>query len=175
MDEFMMQGFLENAKEAKIHHGYIKKPLDDISVSPLQDYLLPSPFNTPSRFENEEDLMLSSPENENISKDCLNEIISSAAIKENDGNQEAFDWDRFIFEHNREKTMVEGDESLYVTETGFLTDTNVEDNETLYPLMSSTKLEEDQNIRNNEIDVGQIKDIVVDCYDYLNKRFVKNN
>ena len=71
--------------------------------------------------------------------------------------------------------MVEGDESLYVTETGFLTDTNVEDNETLYPLMSSTKLEEDQNIRNNEIDVGQIKDIVVDCYDYLNKRFVKNN
>ena len=170
----MMQDFMENAKEAKSPRGNKKKPLDDISVSPLQDYLRPSLFSTPSRLENEEDLMLSSPENENISKDCLNEIISSGAIKENAGNQESFDWDHFIFEHNKEKTMAERwSESLCVIQTdGFLTDSHVEDNESLYPLMSSTKIdEEDQNFA--ELDFSQIQILSADLYTYLNKRYVK--
>ena len=171
----MMQDFMmENAKEAKSPQGNKKKPLDDISVSPLQDYLRPSPFSTPSRLENEEDLMLSSPENENISKDCLNEIISSEAIKENAGNQEPFDWDHFIFEHNKEKTMAAGSESLCVAQTdGFLTDSNVEDNESLYPLMSSTKIdEEDQNFA-EMMDFSEIQIHAADLYTYLNKRYVK--
>ena len=169
----MMQDLMENAKEAKSPQGNKKKPLDDISVSPLQDYLRPSPFSTPSRLENEEDLMLSSPENENISKDCLNEIISSEAIKENAGNQEPFDWDHFIFEHNKEKTMAAGSESLCVAQTdGFLTDSNVEDNDSLYPLMSSTKIdEEDQNFA--VMDFSEIQIHAADLYTYLNKRYVK--
>ena len=170
-----MQDFMENAKEAKSPRGNKKKPLDDISVSPLQDYLRPSPFSTPSRLENEEDLMLSSPENENISKDCLNEIISLEAIKENAGNQESFDWDHFIFEHNKEKTMAVGSESLHDTQTdGFLTDSSVEDNESLYyyPLMSSTKIEEEgQNF--GEIHVSQIQILAADLYTYLNRRSVR--
>lgn len=174
----MMQDFMENAKEAKSPGGNKKKPLDDISVSPLQDYLRPTPFSTPSRLENEEDLMLSSPENENISKDCLNEIISLEAIKENAGNQEPFDWDHFIFEHNRtkEKTMAAGSESLYVMQTdgflSFLTDSRVEDNESLQPLMSSTKImeEEDQNFAENHI--SQIELLAADLYTYLNRRLV---
>lgn len=174
----MMQDFMENAKEAKSPGGNKKKPLDDISVSPLQDYLRPTPFSTPSRLENEEDLMLSSPENENISKDCLNEIISLEAIKENAGNQEPFDWDHFIFEHNRtkEKTMAAGSESLYVMQTdgflSFLTDSSVEDNESLQPLMSSTKImeEEDQNFAENHI--SQIELLAADLYTYLNRRLV---
>ena len=179
----MMQDFMENAKEAKSPQGNKKKPLDDISVSPLQDYLRPTPFITPSRLENEEDLMLSSPENENISKDCLNEIISLEAIKENAGNQEPFDWDHFIFEHNKtkEKTMAAGSESLYVMQTdgfltdshdGFLTDSHVEDNESLQPLMSSTKImeDEDQNFAENHI--SQIQLLAADLYTYLNRRLV---
>ena len=171
----MMQDFMENAKEAKSPQGNKKKPLDDISVSPLQDYLRPTPFITPSRLENEEDLMLSSPENENISKDCLNEIISLEAIKENAGNQEPFDWDHFIFEHNKtkEKTMAAGSESLYVMQTdGFLTDSLVEDNESLQPLMSSTKImgDEDQNFAENHI--SQIQLLAADLYTYLNRRLV---
>ena len=174
----MMQDFMENAKEAKSPGGNKKKPLDDISVSPLQDYLRPTPFITPSRLENEEDLMLSSPENENISKDCLNEIISLEAIKENAGNQEPFDWDHFIFEHNRtkEKTMAAGSESLYVMQTdgflSFLTDSRVEDNDSLQPLMSSTKImeEEDQNFAENHI--SQIELLAADLYTYLNRRLV---
>ena len=171
----MMQDFMmENAKEAKSPQGNKKKPLDDISVSPLQDYLRPTPFSTPSRLENEEDLMLSSPENENISKDCLNEIISLEAIKENAGNQEPFDWDHFIFEHKtKEKTMAAGSESLYVMQTdGFLTDSRVEDNESLQPLMSSTKImeEEDQNFAENHI--SQIQLLAADFYTYLNRRLV---
>lgn len=169
----MMQDFMENAKEAKSPRGNKKKPLDDISVSPLQDYLRPSLFSTPSRLENEEDLMLSSPENENISKDCLNEIISSRAIKENAGNREPFDWDHFIFEHNKEKTMAAWSESLCVIQTdGFLTDSNVEDNESLYPLMSSTKIdEEDQNFA--EMDLSQIQILSAELYTYLNKRMLE--
>ena len=178
----MMQDFMENAKEAKSPRENKKKPLDDISVSPLQDYLRPTPFSTPSRLENEEDLMLSSPENENISKDCLNEIISLEAIKENAGNQEPFDWDHFIFEHKtKEKTMAAGSESLYVMQTdgfltdsdGFLTDSRVEDNESLQPLMSSTKImeeEEDQNFAENHI--SQIQLLAADFYTYLNRRLV---
>lgn len=171
-----MQDFMENAKEAKSPRGNKKKPLDDISVSPLQDYLRPTPFITPSRLENEEDLMLSSPENENISKDCLNETISLEAIKENAGNQEPFDWDHFIFEHNKtkEKTIAAGSESLYVMQTdGFLTDSHVEDNESLQPLMSSTKImeDEDQNFAENHI--SQIQLFAADLYTYLNRRMLE--
>ena len=69
--------------------------------------------------------------------------------------------------------MAAWSESLCVIQTdGFLTDSHVEDNESLYPLMSSTKIdEEDQNFA--EMDFSQIQILSADVYAYLNKRYVK--
>ena len=70
--------------------------------------------------------------------------------------------------------MAVGSESLHDTQTdGFLTDSSVEDNESLcyYPLMSSTKIEEEgQNL--GEIHVSQIQILAADFYTYLNRRSV---
>ncbi len=77
--------------------------------------------------------------------------------------------------------MAAGSESLYVMQTdgfltdsdGFLTDSRVEDNESLQPLMSSTKIieeEEDQNFAENHN--SQMQLLAADFYTYLNRRLV---